>query len=107
MENVVLSDATGFSPEGVRTALLSLAASNKTDCRRLASLQHVWSRILTSRIDRVMMKYPRSVAHLRSLVLTAWIEHESQTSLPAWVNGESVESIAKKYFSGDEASPIH
>lgn len=107
MENVVLSDATGFSPEGVRTALLSLDSLEKrlTEADWRPSSMFGAESSLPALIG-VMMKIPEVRGPLKELGSHGIDKTRVADIASAWVNGESVESIAKKYFSGDEASPI-
>lgn len=107
MENVVLADATGFSPEGVRTALLNLAdleTKLSADQWQPSSMFGPGSPLPA--LIGVMMKIPEVRGPLQELGSHGTDRTRVAEIASAWVNGESVESIAKKYFSGDEKSPI-
>jgi len=107
MENVVLADATGFSPEGVRTALLNLAGleTKLTEDDWRPSSMFGDNSSLPALVG-VMMKIPEVRGPLKELGSHGTDRRRVAEIASAWVNGESVEDIAKKFFSGDEKSPI-
>ena len=101
-ENSALADATGFSPEGVSRALLGLNALEKKltiadwqpdsifgTCRAFPQL------------IGVMMNIPEVRGPLIELGQRGTDKTRIALIATAWVNGQSVEKIAKEYFSGD------
>jgi DEAD/DEAH box helicase len=108
-ENSVLSDATGFSPEGVSRALLGLNSLEKK--LTLADWQPESIFGASSSLPQiigVMLTIPEVRGPLVELG-----EHGTDKTRIAliasdWVNGKSIEEIARSYFSGDDenAKPL-
>jgi superfamily II DNA/RNA helicase len=108
-ENAILADATGFSPEGVRAALLGLAELREN----LGTTDWHPSSLFGSRgtsalplLVGVMMRIPE----LRKTLLDIGfhgIEHQRIAELAqAWVGGQSLENIARDFFSGSPEHPV-
>jgi hypothetical protein len=101
-ENSVLADATGFSPEGVSRALLGLNSLE----RKLTIADWQPTSIFgpassLPQIIGVMMNIPEVRGPLVELGQHGTDKTRVAQIAAAWVNGQSVEEIAKVYFSGD------
>jgi hypothetical protein len=101
-ENSVLADATGFSPEGVSRALLGLNSLEK----KLTTADWQPTSIFgpassLPQIIGVMMNIPEVRGPLVELGQHGTDKTRVAQIAAAWVNGQSVEEIAKIYFSGD------
>jgi superfamily II DNA/RNA helicase len=101
-ENSVLADATGFSPEGVSRALLGLNSLEKkltpADWQPTSIFGPASS---LPQIIGVMMNIPEVRGPLVELGQHGTDKTRVAQIAAAWVNGQSVEEIAKIYFSGD------
>jgi superfamily II DNA/RNA helicase len=101
-ENSVLADATGFSPEGVSRALLGLNSLEKkltiADWQPTSIFGPASS---LPQIIGVMMNIPEVRGPLVELGQHGTDKTRVAQIAAAWVNGQSVEEIAKVYFSGD------
>ncbi len=101
-ENASLADATGFSPEGVRTALLGLSQLEnkiKTDDWMPSSLFGKSDSILPQLVG-VMMKVPQIKNGLEEIKGHGSGDRKISDISKAWVSGETIETIALKYFEG-------
>jgi hypothetical protein len=101
-ENSVLADATGFSPEGVSRALLGLNSLE----RKLTIADWQPTSIFgpassLPQIIGVMMNIPEVRGPLVELGQHGTDKTRVAQIAAAWVNGQSVEEIAKIYFSGE------
>jgi superfamily II DNA/RNA helicase len=107
-QNATLADATGFSPEGVRTALLELRQLERKlrpidwEPQSLFGAVH---RSVLPQLVGVMMKVPQIKKSLEEIGSGGNSKQYIAEIAQAWVTGESIETIAKKYFkSPDEDS---
>jgi hypothetical protein len=108
-ENSVLSDATGFSPEGVSKALLGLNSLEKKLTIADWQPESIFGASSSlPQIIGVMLTIPEVRGPLVELG-----EHGPDKTRIAqiasdWVNGKSIEEIARSYFSGDDenAKPL-
>jgi len=104
-ENATLADATGFSPEGVRNALLGLSTQNlgANDWKASNLFGNSKTSILPQLIG-VMMHVPQIADALRELGGAGMSYKRIAEVAQAWVAGVSIRDIAKKYFkkAGDE-----
>lgn len=104
-ENAALADATGFDPEGVRTALLEMGNLD----RKLHPLdwqpESLFGNLSKSALPNlvgVMMLVPQIRGPLNELGGRG-IESKHIASLAKdWVNGESLSAIARKYFTSKD-----
>ncbi|HCG8156195.1 TPA: DEAD/DEAH box helicase [Vibrio parahaemolyticus] len=101
-ENAALADSTGFSPEGVRTALLEL---NRLE-NKLTTKDWQPSSLFGSETGRsalpdlmgVMMRVPQLQKSLTELGGDG-IGHQRLADITqAWVDGSSLEDIANRFF---------
>lgn len=101
-ENFVLADATGFSPEGVRSALLGLSSLEKKLTIADWQPESIFGASSSlPQIIGVMLTIPEVRGPLIELG-----EHGTDKTRIAqiasdWVNGKSIEQIALSYFTGD------
>ena len=109
-ENAALADSTGFSPEGVRSAIIELNQLqnrlNTADWQPQSIFGNHNQSTLPQLIG-VMMRIPELRKSLEALESGA--HGSSQTYISdvakAWVSGSSIEEIAKEYFGGKNVSP--
>jgi len=104
-ENAALADATGFDPEGVRTALLEMGNLERklqpTDWQP-ASLFGNQAKSALPHLVGVMMLIPQIRGALNELGGEG-IQRKHIASLARdWVGGESLASIARKYFAAQD-----
>lgn len=101
-ENASLADATGFSPEGVRTAFLELGQlQNKIQASDWtpSSLFEGSNSVLPALVG-VMMKIPQLKKGLEEIKGDGSGHKKIADITQAWVSGKSIENIAKLYFDG-------
>ncbi len=105
-ENASLADATGFSPEGVRTAFLELGQlENKIRASDWApSSLFEGSNSMLPALVGVMMKIPQLKKGLEEIKGNGPGHKKISDITQAWVAGKSIESIAKQYFDGKTAT---
>ena len=103
-ENASLADATGFSPEGVRSALLDLNnLENKLTLKdwKPASLFGDLGKSVLPGLMGIMMRVPQLKKGLSDISKGEGVDHCKLADVTqAWVNGDCIESIAKTYFKG-------
>lgn len=101
--NASLADATGFSPEGARTALLELdKLENKiqpSDWKSESLFGKDGSSLLPDLIG-VMMKVPQIKSGLEEFSSNGSTSTHIADISRDWVAGSSIRDIAKKYFAG-------
>lgn len=103
-ENAVLSDSTGFAPEGVRAAILGLrdlgtrltyddwspnTLFGNAETRKLADL------------FGVMLKVPELRNHLQEIGGQGLTEERIALLTKGWVAGQSLENLAIEFFEGN------
>lgn len=108
-ESAILADATGFSPEGVREALSGL---NQLD-ERLTYADWQPSSLFgrdgipaLSQLVGVMMRIPALHEDLKELGAHGTDYRRIARVAQAWVAGQSIEEIAKRFFSGSPERPV-
>lgn len=103
-ENASLADATGFSPEGVRTALLELGQLenklNLSDWEPSSLFGDKGQSVLPSLVG-IMMRIPQLQRGLDEIKGDGVGHRKIADITRAWVSGSSIEDIAKQYFKGD------
>jgi replicative superfamily II helicase len=101
-ENASLADATGFDPEGVRTALLEmnkLEQKLKPSDWQPASLFGNQAHSVLPQLVGVMMQIPQIGKSLDE-ISGGGIDRKHIAALAKdWVNGKSIKDIAEKYFA--------
>jgi hypothetical protein len=101
-ENAVLADATGFAPEGVRSALLGLNTLqqqlNAADWEPSSLFGSTGSSALPALIG-VMMKIPELNQSLSEIARSGQGQQQIAEMTAAWVNGASIRDIATHYFA--------
>lgn len=102
-ENTALADATGFSPEGVRSALLGLSHLENplrpSDWEPKSLFAKTGASALPQLVG-VMMSIPQLRQSLEGIG-SEGIEQQHLANLArSWVNGGSIEEIAKECFGG-------
>lgn len=109
-ENALLADATGFAPEGVRSALLGL---NKLEQKlgqadwEPSSLFGAGGNSALPALIGVMLKIPELNQSLNEITRSGKDQKQIAEITVSWVNGASIRDIATKYFSSnDETSAI-
>jgi hypothetical protein len=107
-ENAYLADATGFSPEGARAALLGLSKLENTlkpsDWQPKSLFAQTSSSVLPQLVG-VMMSIPQLQQALEGIGAEGIDRRYIANIAQAWVSGGSVEEIAKKYFGGSGGTP--
>lgn len=103
-ENASLADATGFSPEGVRTAFLELGQlENKltpSDWEPSSLFGDKGQSVLPNLVG-IMMRIPQLQKGLDDIKGDGVGHRQIADITQAWVSGSSIEDIAKQYFKGD------
>jgi len=100
--SAVLADATGFAPEGVKTALAGLSQlENKltpADWEPTSLFGSTGSSALPNLIG-IMMRIPQIKGAL-SEIGAKGLDHQHIANITrAWVEGQSIQQIANEYFS--------
>jgi len=105
-ENAALADSTGFSPEGVRTALLGLNnLENKLvaqDWQPDSLFGNAQGKSALPELMGVMLKLPQLKENLSKLVDKGKSSEHLAEIIQAWVSGTSLADIAITYFSKGE-----
>ncbi len=100
-ENAALADATGFSPEGVRTALLEMNQLEKklrpSDWQPESLFGSV-NRSSLPQLVGIMMKIPQIRKSLEEIGGSGKSQRHIAEIAQAWVTGEAIGKIAEKYF---------
>jgi hypothetical protein len=100
-ENAVLADATGFAPEGVRSALLGLNTFeqklNAADWEPSSLFGATGASALPALIG-VMMKIPELNQSLTEITRSGQTQTQIAEMTASWVNGASIRDIAIRYF---------
>lgn len=102
--NVTLADSTGFSPEGVRAALLGLGGLErklKPSDWRAASLFGKEASALPQLIG-VMMNIPQIRNALQEIGGSGVAQKYIADIARAWVSGQPLETIAQTYFLSEK-----
>lgn len=103
-ENAALADATGFSPEGVRTALLEL---NKLENKlspsdwEAVSLFGEGKKSVLADLMGVMMRLPQLQKGLEDIKGDGPGHRKLADMSQAWVSGKSLAEIAAEFFEGE------
>lgn len=108
-ENATLADATGFSPEGVRDALLHMnSLENKISLKdwQPASLFGAQSQSAMPQLIGIMMKIPELKRNLEELGGEGVNKRHIASIAHDWVMGHSIEAIAVKYFAEEGDSNL-
>jgi replicative superfamily II helicase len=107
-ENAALADATGFDPEGVRTAILemnNLEKKLKPSDWQPESLFGAHANSVLPQLVGVMMKIPQIGKQLDDIGGDGIDRKKVALLAKDWVNGKSIKEIAEKYFvSADKTS---
>lgn len=102
-ENATLADSTGFSPEGVRTALLELQQLenqiSSQDWEPASLFGSGGSSVLPTLVG-IMMKVPQLQEGLNKIKGSGPDKSRISDITQAWVGGKSIEEIALQYFEG-------
>jgi len=102
--NVTLADATGFSPEGVRAALLGLGGLE----RKLKASDWLASSLFGKQASAlpqligVMMNIPQIRNALQEMGGSGVAQKYIADIARAWVSGQPLETIAQTYFLSDK-----
>ncbi|MGO0305254.1 DEAD/DEAH box helicase [Endozoicomonas acroporae] len=102
-EFATLADATGFSPEGVKTAFRELSKlENKLEAKdwQADSLFGQGKNKALSDLVGVMMKLPQLKESLEEISGKGRDSTNLADITQAWVSGKSLEDIATEYFQG-------
>ncbi|MCY3675869.1 MAG: DEAD/DEAH box helicase [Paracoccaceae bacterium] len=98
-----LADMTGFSPEGISKALYEINSLDK----KLTAEEWKPNSLFGKKsgmadLYGVMLKIPQLKGNLEEIT-NRGLEHSQISNITkAWVNGKSIEEIARDYFSGEE-----
>lgn len=104
-ENATLADATGFSPEGVRTALLemnNLENGLTYEKWNPSSLFGEGGDSILPDLMGIMMKVPQLKSSLEELTGDGPGYRKLADITQAWVSGKSLAEIAISFFDGDD-----
>lgn len=103
-ENATLADATGFSPEGVRDALLGLSHLERKLQPSDWEPKSLFGKSNTAlpQLVGVMMSVPQLRGALEGIGSQGSDRKYIANIAQAWVSGRSIEEIAKQYFEGSE-----
>src|SRR5207302_1332525 len=103
----VLSDVTGFAPEGVRAAIIGMNQLEKklslSDWEP-SSIFGGHEKSMLPQLIGVMMKVPQLRDSFDDLTARGLGNSNIAKIAYDWVMGRSVEQIAKQYFSGAESN---
>lgn len=102
-ENATLADETGFSPEGVRTALLemgNLENSLTSENWNPSSLFGEGGDSTLPELMGIMMKVPQLKSSLKELIGDGLGYRKLADITQAWVSGKSLAEIADSFFDG-------
>lgn len=106
-ENATLADATGFDPEGVRTAMLAMNQLEKklepSDWLPQSLFGSHANPVLSSLVG-VMMKVPQIQKAFHEIRGDGVEERHIANIAKDWVNGKSFVEIARNYFTSSEDS---
>lgn len=109
VENAKLADATGFAPEGVRTALLGLnQLENKLSVSDWMpeSLFGTGTGGKLSDLFGIMLRLPQLKDQL-SAISGEGFEHKQIADMTiAWISGQTIQDIAKQFFDGNSTKAI-
>ena len=101
-ENASLADATGFDPEGVRTALLEMNKLEKklkpSDWQPESLFGNQANSVLPQLVG-VMMQIPQIRNHLEDIGGEGIARKHIAALAKDWVDGKSIKEIAQKYFT--------
>jgi len=108
-ENAQLADTTGFSPEGVRAALLEM---NNLD-RKLTTSDWTSESLFGDQSNRKLSELIGVMMHVPSLSKPLYDiggegTHKQQIAnmTNAWVSGKSLQEIAQEFFKGETTKAI-
>lgn len=104
-ENATLADATGFSPEGVRTALLEMGNLDNNLTVENWSPSSLFGDNNNSTLPDlmgIMMKVPQLKSSLEELTGDGVGHRKLADITQAWVSGKTLAEIAREFFEGDD-----
>lgn len=104
-ENASLADATGFSPEGVRTALLEMRNLENNLTLENWNPSSLFGDSNNSSLPDfmgIMMKVPQLKSSLEELAGDGVGYRKLADITQAWVSGKSLADIADEFFEGDD-----
>lgn len=102
-ENATLADATGFSPEGVRVALLEMGRLENNLSAESWSPSSLFGDSTSSALPDlmgIMMKVPQLKSSLKELTGDGVGFRKLADITQAWVSGKSLAEIADSFFEG-------
>ena len=100
-ENTVLADATGFAPEGVRSAIIEL---NQLESRLTpndwepGSIFGDMNQSSLPNLIGIMLKIPELAGSLEEIQRSGLTHQHVAGITAAWVNGKPLRDIAEQYF---------
>ena len=100
-----LADMTGFSPEGIGTALAGInSLENKLTANDWMPDSLFGGQSTMADLYGVMLRIPQLKGNLEDITGRG-LEHRQISDITkAWVNGQSIEEIAQEYFQGEEGN---
>jgi superfamily II DNA/RNA helicase len=105
MGTLAFADATGFDPEGVRTAMTGLRGLENKLTRSDWEPQSLFGKGQTlSRIIGVMMQLPNLNHALEEIAGSGKDRKRIADIAKSWVAGQSLQEIAISYFEGDSST---
>ena len=103
-ENATFADSTGFSPEGVRAALITMRSLDQkltaSDWQPTSLFGPAGTSTLPT-LFGVMLQIPQLTDPLRELGKRGLDRRRLAELAQAWVSGMPIERIATEYFDGD------
>jgi len=108
-ENATIADATGFDPEGVRTALLALNKLEKKLTIADWLPESLFSRKTGGNLSElfgIMLRVPQLKEQLEEIGGEGLTHKQIAGMSIAWVSGHSIQEIAKRFFKGESTDAI-
>jgi replicative superfamily II helicase len=98
-----LADATGFSPESLRSAIGSLRGKvEKSDWKPEGLFGG--NRNAFQNLMGIMLNLPETKQQLKEITSKGMNERQLANLTADWVNGKSIEELARQYFAGPNVS---
>jgi replicative superfamily II helicase len=108
-ENATIADATGFDPKGVGKALLGLNKLEKKLTIADWMPESLFKRKTGNHLSElfgIMLQLPQIKKQLDEIKGEGLTHKQIANMSIAWVSGESIQEIAKKYFKGEDTDRI-
>lgn len=108
VEYTTLADSTGFTPEGIRSAMKEMRRMNKAMSAKDWQPGSLFGEVTSSALPalmQVMLQLPQIRSSIEELIGVGAGDGDRAAKIAAdWVGGASIKSIAERYFT-DAKSP--